>query len=80
MNYSQFGGSLGHIKGGHGMPYRDSILGPTRVLTHDPCHLGLPEIFTISNVFSLIRCCTSSGLLQLTEPATLSGDPTLRLM
>ena len=39
------GHGIQYGKVGHGILYGDHIMVPSKVLIHDPCPLGLPEIF-----------------------------------
>ena len=43
MSYSQYYRYKGHIKDGHRILNRDSVLAPAKVLVKDPCPLGLPD-------------------------------------
>ena len=38
------------VQGGHGIPDRDDIMGPTRVFIWDPCPCALSQMLTISHI------------------------------
>ena len=69
MSYRQYYGYEVHIKGGPRAPYRDYIMGPTKVPISDPCPSGIPVVLTgahngvltLAHVTSARRSSSSVG-------------------